>query len=1147
MAVPPPSPRPATPSHYSLRSTTSSSDNYRMRLSSRPSHDAASIPTTPTGVLAEEPPTFISARAANSLLSENRPTRIQSDALHYLNRLLDELLLLILHSSRSLSSNRIKTDGVLRVLNNNLLAKNAVLEAELELRTYVEGKRAEGAKVPLGLQATSRLDGTEGFPVASAYNLLRNRCEVYSTLNDHEDDSAAGDQHIMSTEGRPVATITPGVAIYVTALLEFIGEYILQGMARVIERDNSDEASLVDFRAAVTEDEALSPLYARLIVADEVKKRMDAASARRQRRTGNVSSPGGTDEFSRGVKPETRTVRPWQVPNNSEDMEEATNMRSFGRRTSALLSGPGGSGRPSTAGGSYGGIPDRGTASVSGHGSSQDYKRESLQSVFTSTASTTAHGSMGPNGSSVGGSTAVSHGPSDSVTTTSGFVRRLSNDGKGFGIFGGKRRGSLRQSQDVAQSGFFAKQMSQEAKPKSSLDSGMNAEEDFEALMMSGQTMKVSLTPNRLRTIEVPDSATAAATAATAAKLSQRTRPGTLNTDKLREADPTRSGAVSPAPPMVRSASNISEDSPQPPRPVSRGGATTAPAPPRPSKIQSPPPSSYRGPGETPSLAAHDRTNGAATPTTVFRERDEGVVEEPSTIDGALDSKARPFPRTESSGPVTEDDASSVLKTPNPGAHQPSTSTASRHGVSPSLDFARRGVVGGVVRNLFGSKRGTKDQAPSASPSLSARSYRGGPYSTGHASAEHFASSVDLHTSTSTEQAGAQASGAGGSLGRTAGQTRQYAASLDLQERDETRVATLIRRKEVPSLNPAIAERPGTVMGVYGEPENLEDSPPPNAQRQEPPSRKVPWSYTRRSSGNLGRQPTIDDRAARGSTTSVNDLYSSSVDHSAARAQLEGTGSFTHNPSRDTYGSLPHSVQEPKTPTHAEMLAGSSSAYAAGMVPLALLLDLEQRMNSCTTVTDCQALLASYIEDASAGRLSDLAARIQSSASTESARATEEVEPQTPNGATPSVERKKKKPVVAHAMKAVPRAPGPILAMADDWVLEENTPLWDNHVSIAGWLLDGDSSPVVLPGLPAGFGINGQGIRSNGNSASPDDSTSSEVDTDALGEQDRQGVSSTPAAWTALKASLGLSNHVERSRRPSAVSTAHSMYKDAEE
>jgi len=1061
--------------------------------------------TTPTGILLDEAPTFISARAANSLLSENRPTRIQSEALHFLNRLLDEILLLILHSSRSLATNRIKTEGVLRVLNNNLLAKNAVLEAELELRTYLDGKRAEGAKVPLGLQATSRLDGTESFPVASAYNLLRNRCEVYSTLNDHEDDTAAGDQNIMSPEGRPVATITPGVAIYVTALLEFVGEYILQGMARVIERDNSDEASLTDFRAAMTEDEALSHLYGRLIVADEVKKRMDAAAARRTRRGANISSPnGGGDEFSRGVRPETRASRPWQVP-NSEDMEEAVNMRSFGRRTSALLSGPGSSPRPGTA---TGVISDRGSSSVSGHGFSQDYKRESVQSVFNSAASTAAHGSV-----SVGGSTAVSHGASDSTATSGGFVRRLSNEGKAFGIFGGKRRGSLRQSQDVSQSGFFGKQTAQESKPKISLDSSMNPEDDFEALMMSGQTMKVSLTPNRLRTIEVPDKAAAAAAAATAAKLSQRTRPGTLNAERLRDADPVRpagAATLSPSSPatMVRSSSTVSEEAGAPPRPASRAGTVTSITPARPSKVQSPPPSSYRGPGDS---AAHDRTNGASTPLVSYR--DDGFADEPASIDATLDqSKGRPFPSSGGDDDITAGGRS---------AHQPSASISSRHAPSPSLDFARRGMVGGVVRNLFGNKRASRDMSSSASPSLSARSYRGGPYSNGHASGENLASSVDLHSSQSVTQVQEPSNAsATGSLGRNTSQPRQHAASFDLQDRDETRAAHQVRRKEVPGLGPAIVERPGTVMGVYGEPIARESSPPPSNQgRQEPPpSRKVPWSYTRRSSGNLGRRPSADERLARGSTTSVNEVYASSVDHAgASRGQYyAGSEGHVHNPARDTFASLPHSEKDVKTPTPAEILAGSSSAYAAGMVPLAMLLDLEQRMKGCSTVTEAQALLAAYIEDASAGRMSDLASRLGPSTSAE-------LPQEATAGPTNAAVLANGNLTTDRSVVSKPIG-GPILAMADEWVLEENTPLWNNHASIAGWLLDGESSPIVLHGP---------------GSAAPASNSSGDAKGSGL-----TGHGSKP----------GLGHDVgrvvpgaERMRRPSAVSTANSTYRDAEE
>ncbi len=270
-------------------------------------------------------PPFISARSANALISENRPTRIQAETLLVLNALLDELLHNILISARSLATDRIKSDGVLKVLNNNFLAKDAVLEAELEYRSYVDGKRAEGAKVPLGLMATSRLDGTNDFPVESAYKALRTRCQYYSTLSDCDDESIAKDQNIMSNDGRPIATVTTGVAIYVTALLEFVGEHILQNVSRVIERDNSDEASLYDLRAAITEDEQLDPLYNKMAIKLQVDRRIESLESRH--------GAGG------GVRADARIVKPWHVP-DAGDFDEAAGPALFSSKRASIQQPP---------------------------------------------------------------------------------------------------------------------------------------------------------------------------------------------------------------------------------------------------------------------------------------------------------------------------------------------------------------------------------------------------------------------------------------------------------------------------------------------------------------------------------------------------------------------------------------------------------------------------------------------------------------------------------------------------------------------------------------------------------------------------------------------------------------------------------------
>lgn len=76
----------------------------------------------------------MSARSADVILSEVRPTRLKPDALQSINGLLDELLHLILKTSKSLSPAKLK-DGLLKLLPTPL-GKEAVLEAELELRNH---------------------------------------------------------------------------------------------------------------------------------------------------------------------------------------------------------------------------------------------------------------------------------------------------------------------------------------------------------------------------------------------------------------------------------------------------------------------------------------------------------------------------------------------------------------------------------------------------------------------------------------------------------------------------------------------------------------------------------------------------------------------------------------------------------------------------------------------------------------------------------------------------------------------------------------------------------------------------------------------------------------------------------------------------
>jgi hypothetical protein len=77
---------------------------------------------------------YISAHSAEAILSDFRPLKLQTDALSFLNLLLDDILANIITSSRSILTDRLKT-GLLKTLPTTI-GKDALLEAEMELRAY---------------------------------------------------------------------------------------------------------------------------------------------------------------------------------------------------------------------------------------------------------------------------------------------------------------------------------------------------------------------------------------------------------------------------------------------------------------------------------------------------------------------------------------------------------------------------------------------------------------------------------------------------------------------------------------------------------------------------------------------------------------------------------------------------------------------------------------------------------------------------------------------------------------------------------------------------------------------------------------------------------------------------------------------------
>lgn len=98
------------------------------------------------------------------ILSDARPTKLRPDALRSVNVLLDEVLWLILATSRSFSTDRLKA-SLLKLLPTSL-GKEAILEAEVELRAYRERTSVSAPASPRRAAAED-----SNFPLQTAFEV----------------------------------------------------------------------------------------------------------------------------------------------------------------------------------------------------------------------------------------------------------------------------------------------------------------------------------------------------------------------------------------------------------------------------------------------------------------------------------------------------------------------------------------------------------------------------------------------------------------------------------------------------------------------------------------------------------------------------------------------------------------------------------------------------------------------------------------------------------------------------------------------------------------------------------------------------------------------------------------------------------------
>ncbi|KIO12460.1 hypothetical protein M404DRAFT_677760 [Pisolithus tinctorius Marx 270] len=225
------------------------------------------------------PPTYISARSADVILSDVRPTRLADDALHATNALLDELLYNILDAARALNTAQLRA-GLHRILPTTL-GKEAVLEAELELRAYWD--RTSGTS---GNGSSQVVPDDGSFNLPWVFELLRLKCEAYSTLSDTDEDPDAEVRltERMNAEGTsiPKQSLLAPASLYLTAIIESICEHVLSNVSRVVARDSSRAtANSQDLFVALCEDNTIYGLFKNMKIYEEIESLSKLPNGRR--------------------------------------------------------------------------------------------------------------------------------------------------------------------------------------------------------------------------------------------------------------------------------------------------------------------------------------------------------------------------------------------------------------------------------------------------------------------------------------------------------------------------------------------------------------------------------------------------------------------------------------------------------------------------------------------------------------------------------------------------------------------------------------------------------------------------------------------------------------------------------------------------
>lgn len=226
---------------------TSNAKSLRSMGSYTDVHSMSAKSTRATLPPANPLPAYISETEAEGLIYAelDQPVKISEGALHLVNGFLDQILYDILSRSHSTALSSIRS--AVPVVLKQRLGRSAVKAGDEELQDYIEEDEMEEV-----LSTPAVLDPTADFDVDLAWRLTRLRCMVYAKLGDmeeeDEEDYLEDDDlrdHIGHVKERvkAAAVIAPAAAIFLTTVLEFLGE---QAVCIAAQHATKRHANLTD-------------------------------------------------------------------------------------------------------------------------------------------------------------------------------------------------------------------------------------------------------------------------------------------------------------------------------------------------------------------------------------------------------------------------------------------------------------------------------------------------------------------------------------------------------------------------------------------------------------------------------------------------------------------------------------------------------------------------------------------------------------------------------------------------------------------------------------------------------------------------------------------------------------------------------------